>query len=566
MYAAYGDSSECFFQLGCHDRKMAGPLIEHNRSILKTPVAKLNRAADKMSRPFLKKLMGQHPSFAKHTEAYAAGLECDPYHLAQAALMPELASAINTWIPNLFSGPLGCSSYFMWDDKREALVHGRILDFPLMGSFDRHERALLTQFHHGPKIFSLGSAGLPYPSLTCQTERGISFALHQKFTNIFDPRGTPIFELVLQMLQSCDDLKEVLQFLKKNRTLTCWGFYMGFSSGEVLAADVAGTEVFHRTYRMGPNASAKAKDKDSAGEILYFCNQLENPSWGSSDFIYPLGLDYHNHMHRSVAHKKIARYFANSKQRQGHTMEKLMRMMGTPWMPADLSPEKWEADNLTPSSVQIATLCPDKQKVLFMPESAPKHFRGQWIDIGHTFENPRQQRRSLPQKRKPQTIPKKRAKNPGDLWRGQKSFMAAQMALQTKTGPDRHHLAYHHLQMAETYMQGHPEAHMAHFFLLVLRYLDKTHHRELPQLLSEFEHLKSRLPTHLEGQRLLFVARLERQLEGHTRVRAEHIENPHLQRLFILEKKIPHQLLAVVAKRLIIPRFDLIDIICPLRL
>ncbi len=546
MYALSGDSLDCFHELGVCDRALARPLIDHNRSLLATSLKKLNRFADKISRPFLRKLMAANPSFAKHTEAYAEGLHLghDPYLLVQAALIPELASAVNVWAPRFFSGLLGCSSFFMWDDKRDALVHGRILDFPLMGSFDNAERALLTQFNGGPKILSFGSAGFPYPSLTCQTSEGMTFALHQKFTQVFDPKGTPIFELVLQMLQSCGDLESVLQFLKKSRTLTCWGFYMGFQNGEVLAAEMAGSQVHTRRYQLGP------KEK-----MLYFSNQVDNPEWSCPSFLYPLGSNHHNQMRCSVASKKIAQHFNTSGKRQTHTMEKLARLMSSPWTSESISPSDWESDNLTPSSLQIVALCPAKQSALFVPGPAPKHFQGKLIEITNAFGRIEQKTRSLAGKREPR-----------EIWQGWQSLMAAQMALQTESGLDRHHMACHHLQMAEVYFKGHVEESIARFFVLAIHYLDKVGRRELEQLLSEFEQLESKLPAHLEDHRLLFIARLERRLQGGTFVRVEQIQNQNLQKLYHLEKKIPHRLLYLSGKYLIIPRLDLLDIVVPLRL
>ena len=301
---------------------------------------------------------------------------------------------------------------------------------------------------------------------------------------------------------------------------------------------------------LGPESPKKSKEK-----ILYFSNQVDNPGWSCPDFIYPLGSNHHNQMRCSVARKKIVQHFGTSGKRQTHTMEKLARLMSSPWTSENISPSDWESDNLTPSSLQIATLCPGQQSALFLPGEAPKHFRGKIVEIVNAFECIEQKMRSLAGKCEPR-----------EVWQGWQSFMAAQMALQTETGPDRHHMACHHLQMAEVYFKGHVEESIARFFVLVIHYLDKTGQRELEQLLSGFEQLESKLPAHLEDQRLLFIARLERRIQGSTFVKAEQVQNPNLQKLFALEKKIPVRLLYFSAKCLIIPRLDLLDIVTPLRL
>ena len=89
----------------------------------------------------------------------------DFYDVAQVLMMPELTSAIPQWLPKLKPELLGCSSLMHLNHKKE-VVHHRILDFPLKGSYDTLERAVLYEFKNSPRILGFGSIGMPYPSIT----------------------------------------------------------------------------------------------------------------------------------------------------------------------------------------------------------------------------------------------------------------------------------------------------------------------------------------------------------------------------------------------------------------
>lgn len=94
------------------------------------------------------------------------------------------------------------------------VVHGRILDFPLQGSYDKFERAVSYDVSGMPRTLGFGSVGIPYPSITLMTEDGLTLALHQKFTNSFNPQGMSIFEYIFKMIQNANDKKSVIEFVK----------------------------------------------------------------------------------------------------------------------------------------------------------------------------------------------------------------------------------------------------------------------------------------------------------------------------------------------------------------
>ena len=108
---------------------------------------------------------------------------------------------------------------------------------------------------------------------------GVSVALHQKYTDHFNIKGTPIFEIAEEMLLKCGDKKSVLSFLKNSESLTTWGLYIGFSDGQVLEVDLRGEEILVNEFRLEEN------------QILYFNNiNLGNHTEEDDSYFMPYGV------------------------------------------------------------------------------------------------------------------------------------------------------------------------------------------------------------------------------------------------------------------------------------
>ena len=410
---------------------------------------------------------------------------------------------------------------------------GRVLDFPLMGTYDKHERILYSQLDNGPATLSFGSSGLPYPSLTCMTDQ-LTFALHQKFTNIFDENGTPIFELVFQMLQNCSTHQEVIQFLKKSRSLTCWGFYMGFKNGDILSVDIASNHLHYKLHHALDN------------KIHYFCNELQDPILQEKKF-QPLGLNHYNKMRSHIAHLKIEKSIKGPKFYKNDRMETLIMLMGGLLKQSNTKPSKWCADPLTPSSIQIVCMSPHSEKALYIPGPSPKHFKGEVLSIEHSFKRPQ--------------ITLKKIARPHSksdcLWKGQQSLMSAQLAFHNKETA----LTYHHLQMAKLHFKDRPESIISTFFFCVIQYIYEPHPKIQSNLLTRFKHLKNKLPPYLRDHTFLFIARLEIILTQKTSISINDIKSEHLKSIFNIELKINPLFLHKLTAPFINPRIDLLDII-----
>ena len=286
-----GDADENFYQLGLRDKEKAKLVHADVKNMLRTPWNKVNLIIEEVAKVVIKNSLLKKTEHYRHLHAYSDGLGVSVEETAYVMLIPELVSSMSKWAPGLIKGNLGCSSFITRNAAGE-VVHGRILDFPLQGSYDQFERAIMYDLKGMPKMLGFGSSGIPYPSITLMTDSGITLALHQKFTNVFNSQGQSIFEYIFDLIKTCEDKESVAQFIRSRQTVTTWSLYMTFKNGEVLAADLMGEKSYIHFPEIPENG------------ILYFCNHLEDKLMDQKSFL-PLGFDSYNLMREESAAQKI---------------------------------------------------------------------------------------------------------------------------------------------------------------------------------------------------------------------------------------------------------------------
>lgn len=528
-----GESTENFYQLGLKDRDRHKNLLHHATNIVATPWGGLNHVINESLKALILTNLDRHRGYKNKISAYAEGLGESPQTLAMAYAIPELMCFMNKWMPGVPVGLMGCSSLFTWDSKRDALVHGRILDFPFHGSFDQEERAIQSQLDRGPKMLSFHSSGFAFPSITTITQNGMSFALHQKFGSTFYAQGTPIFEIIFQMLQRCSTRKEVIRFLKKQKSITTWAFYMGFKNGDILSAELDGENFYYNEYTASPD------------KIQYFCNDREKPKLNKADVI-PYSFYTQNQMRRACFDKKL-KVFKISHQK-GYTTEHVLRLMGRAWEQEKVPSSQWLADPLTPSSLQTVAMLPGKEEAYFIPGKAPKFLNNEVIRYQDIFNQCSFASHKIKGKSNSQSYQK-----------GLYHLMQAQVALDLK---DIHN-PYHHIQLAIEYLEGLPLEKIALFYFYVLQYMNETHKKSLSQIYHLFKGLEGQLPEYLEDQRKLFIFRINKVLDRAQEIRMSDIQSRPLQRIFQFESKLPLFVLHKMTRTLMVPRIDLYDILYP---
>ncbi len=530
-----GDAEENFYQLGLLDRERAKEVHRDVRLMLSTPWKPVNKAIEEVAKLIIKNSIKNNPDHLSQLKSYSEGLGIKLEETIYIMLIPEIVSCMSKWAPGLIKGNLGCSSFFMRNEKSE-VVHGRILDFPLQGSYDHYERAILYDLKGMPKTLGFGASGIPYPSITLMTEGGMTLSLHQKFTNILNKDGTSIFEIVLNLIKNANDRNSAIDFLKNQQSITTWCLYISFKNGDVLAVDLMGKEHYFNQLSIPDN------------DVLYFCNHLENKTLKQEDFL-PTGFHQYNLMREEVANKKIKEF---NKQKHKSELE-LIQLMATPLNQKVKTPGHYEhylMDNITPSSLTVVTMNPTRASALYLDGPAPKLYRDNILSLNDCFKNPTQIQI------KAKNVKKNKMAS-DNYYEGLSSLMKAQKGFDQKDSQN----VYHYLQFAIDHLEDYPEKCVAQFYFLIAQYMFETHQRVLFNLLDEFKNLVDHLPQTLNDHCLLFIGRLERILQVANTLEEDKIIHPKLRTLYQLELKIPRILFHPTTKGMIIPRVDILDVI-----
>jgi len=524
----FGDTEENFYQLGIKDRERHSLVLNSIKNLIKTPWNMLNSATEKVITGVVDKALPLHPEFKRLLGAYADGLERKTDELAYSYLLPELVSCMNKWIPGMPTTLLGCSTYLTRDQKSGDVIHGRILDFPLQGSFDHLERAVLTSFNKRAKIFSYGTMGMPFPSITCMNEHGLTLALHQKFTNTLSSKGIPIFYLVFELMSHCRDFQDVRDFLKKAHSITTWGLYMSHRSGELIAVDIAGSEKYEKEIHLEEN------------EIVYLGNRAFDPNLNSL-LTVPYGLESYNGEREEIAQQKIKAL----KKKKIDQLE-LIKTMGTFHPQKNKNKDIWTIDPLTPASIQVCTMNATSGSSLFIPGAAPKFLHDHVLSFDNLWSDPEQNIQKL-------------SKNFSDpkLSKGTHFLMQAQV----KHDNGDYHACYHSLQMSIDLLQDHPLKHVAQLYFAVFQFIHEEHTKMLAHLLSDFKKLHHKLPSYLNDHCALFIIRLERILNLDMSLDEDDIETVALKEVLRFELKWKAKVIQAALRKLTHPRIEIYDIL-----
>jgi len=527
-----GNSEESFYQLGLKDRDGHTFLLNHMQSVLSLGIPKVDKILREIAGNFFDSQQEKNSLYEAWLSHYANGLGISTRELVFTLLLPELSSCLSKWVPSLSSAMLGCSSFFFWDDKDQGPVHGRILDFPLVSSFDKYERTILYQFENLPKVYSFGSTGFPFASITSMNEFGVTLALHQKFTDVLNIHGRSVFDIGNELIFNVKTMEDALEILEQAQSITTWCFNMTFPDGRWLSADLMGDKLHYETGVI------------EKGSITYFNNDLLDSNLKTSDY-HPYAIAPHNQMRRNSGESKIKKL---EKKKSLSSLD-VLKAMGTPNKEAFALGDKWCLDTLTPSSVQVLALSPQRAKALSIAGEAPKVFVGAYEEHLDIWEDPQIK-----------LIKKKINNNASEYKEGLSEYMLAQVAFDHKDFT----LAYHHIQMAHDLLAQTKWEVISEFYFLVFQFMKEKHKKVRATLLDQFQVLLPDLPEVLQDHAWLFIARLERILHKSTRVSEKDIKHPALKKVLELESKIPTLILHPTITLLMAPRLDLVDIIYPL--
>lgn len=528
-----GDLNQNLYKLGLIDKKDASIVLDDVKLMIRTPWAPVNKIIEEIAKEILKNTLLKNPNSYEFIKSYAEGLGKSIEECAFTMLVPEIVSSLSKWIPTLKRAPFGCSSFVTKNPKGEVL-HGRILDFPLHGTYDIHERALNFKIDGLPKMLSFGAVGIPYPSITFMNEFGITLALHEKFTNVFNYKGQSIFEYIFKLSTVATDKEAILDFINNNQTFTTWCLNITFKDGTGISVDIGGEKPVIFEYTIPDHG------------ILYFNNKLLDPTLKQEDFI-PYGFSQYNDLRESLAKEKIDIFM--SEHGKNPTEAELLKLMSSKIDQAVTKENfnEYRLDNINCSSLSVMVLNPTAQKAYYLKGEAPKFYKDSFCEFTNVFSD---------LKTKEHTI---KAKDGIDhfVFQGNQALMKAQKAFDKKDASQ----VYNQLQLAIDYLENQPEEHIARFYFLVAQFIYENHDVALEKLLKDFKSYEDKLPSYLNDQCLMFIWRLERILNLHPSVETDKITSIKLKNILKKEELIPRFLFKSVIKNMMIPRIDILDII-----
>ncbi len=529
FYQLIGDPAENFYQLGVKDRGNVSGIYHHVRSLLSTKNNMANNIIEGILSQLSHQVLKNNLKFKKNISAYAEGLNLPVAHVMTILLIPEIMSCSTKWAPSLPVFTLqGCSSFFTHDEDFESPIHGRILDSAFFNSFDKYERAILYHFNNGPKIFSYSTAGLPYPSLTAMNELGITISLHHKFSSDFYISGTPIFEIIFQILQLCQTKKDVLSYLQNVTSISSWGLYISFKDNDILRVDISGDKIDYNV------------DKVISKKIFYYNNLPENKNINLSNTL-PYGMNQYCKLRSKSANKKIKKI---NKKKTINQLN-LLKFMSIPEHGQDINSQSWALEPINHCSVGAYTLDAVNGRSLSVSGPAPKYFNGEYSEFTNIWENP------LVKLRKTKT-----KITPSRYYLGMRSLALAQVAIDSKEIVN----AYHNLQISMNQLEGYYELNIAKFYFAVLQYIHEPNTELRFRMLNKFRELEDNLPSYLNDHCLLFISRLEVILRGESFISPEQVQHKKLQNILQIEKKIPSSIMHKATAKFIMPRIEFLDI------
>ncbi len=522
----FGDPNENFYQLGIRDRGQYLPTLNHLKSLFQTGQAVIDLSIRSGLNLFSQYSIKKMPQDYQYwIEAYCEGLAINPQQYIGTLLLPEFMSSLAKFVPQIPKNFLGCSSLFYFDEQAQHTYHGRILDFPLLSSFDRGEQLLRFQFTDQEKVLSHSSAGLPLAGLTAMNASGMTIAVHQKFNTSFHHDGTPIFVIIDYLIRHCKTKNEMKNELKKFKSMTKWCVLASFPGGEILIIDKDGDDYQEIDKTLSP------------GEFFYH----NNVPMKKENIFLPIGMTHYCLKRTQMVEEKLSLLNQRKKNRSLTSLDLLM-ILAKP-----LESTQCILDCTTPSSLTIGVANALNGEYHYIPTPAPKVMLHESTKL-----------KGIWSKEKVQIHQEKNKPSSYDLHyhKSMKHFMLAQVAFDQKNKND----CLHHIQMAENLLLKNNQYSLCRLYNLTFQYLFTKRKEQKEILLLEFIQLHKAISDPWCDHVILFIMRLEKILDKSVTVSAEQIKMPYLKKVFLFEYQLRPMILNLL-KKMIIPRIDIADII-----
>lgn len=274
-----GDPVENLYQLGLKEKEAFLELETRVTKLLSTnSLIQYGQDILSKARVLLKKK--ENDLFDKCIISYSEGLGIDPSRYYSLISLFEIAAHYGQVRPELKSLLPGCTSVF--SKVNDEISHTRLLDFPLIGIFDKAPRIYLWQSENSKPFLSYSCEGMAPLFFQGLHGDGISFALHHKPGKVYHPAGMSIFQIAFEVFYQGENFNQIKKEIKRRSSITNWSFLMLDKSGQVHVTDIDGPNQYFETYNLHETSPLiftnipLKNDPQEFGAYLKFCEDRQN--------------------------------------------------------------------------------------------------------------------------------------------------------------------------------------------------------------------------------------------------------------------------------------------------
>lgn len=503
-----GDPLENLYQLGMREKEAFLEIEDRVTKLLSTnPVLQFGQ--DIISRARMKFKKHEDGLFNSAIMAYADGMGIDHSRYFSFLSLLEIAAHSGQIYPELKGLLPGCTSVL--EKKDEDLTHTRLIDFPLIGLFEKRPALYYWQNENKEAVLNYSCEGLAPLFFQGVHGSGVSFGVHHKPGKSWHKEGVSAFQIAFETFLEGNNFSDFKRDLRKKISMTKWNFILMDKTGQVLSLDMDGPAQNFETFNVNENSPLiftnipLQNDSDSFKNFIRFSEERQN--WtkdklakGKSTHLLDLLTDVKDQKTRNWKHSAatlatVGAWHINLTQ--GFVDVK-------------------EGDGALTASDQIIRInlgSPDSQEIL-KKEDRTDTFEMAWKRASHA----------------------------------QSAFDQGQ-----------YDIAYHELQMAQALMPHQVWKEIFSFYLYLWDFKFISNNKELSIIYKKARALN--VPDLLKDQWTLFIMRLEKKLDLSPTVNFQSV-SPTLQPHFQQEKLANKPLFATWMK-LIYPRMEILDVFSP---
>lgn len=232
-----GDPKENLYQLGLKEKESFRRLEARVTALLSANnFLRYGQDIISRARALIKKK--DDSFFSQCIDAYAEGLGVEPSVYMSFISLFELAAHYGQVYPELKGLLPGCTTLF--EKTSEGFVHSRLVDFPLIGTFNENPRLYYWKIEGRPAVLNYSCEGLAPLFFQTVHDSGFSMSLHHKPGVNYHKEGQSIFKIAFEGLFEAPNMNEFRRELRNKISITKWGFYMLDLNGAVICSDIDG--------------------------------------------------------------------------------------------------------------------------------------------------------------------------------------------------------------------------------------------------------------------------------------------------------------------------------------